>query len=398
MATTELILRLVFCFISLFVLFFALKNFFIKRWKTSKQKRIRRELRIAKKNDPETSNSSFARKRREVNLIAQFILYITFSVGTLVIIYLSNFALKLPSDSPEQWGQMGDFFGGMLNPVLAFASFIALLYTIRLQSSELQLSRQELSETRQELKRSANAQENSVRAFADQLAAIEHQKFENRFFKLIEMLNTEYQRVQRRHFHVMCQHYGTNKTENLKLDFEDFSLLLSQGAKLFYLNNNGNNIGPLERVAFFDSRWVSLRNIVITFSGRLTQLMDLLDLILKEVEKRSKPERYYSVVKALFDQNILMIIAIWCSLDDVEEHDTAHVQLYRNHKERYQGLKMRIEQSGLLESLVTSENGDLSVHTSKLKIRDLPYSLNAYGNSNYLDKYRSNLDRRLEAD
>lgn len=34
-------------------------------------------------------------------------------------------------------GQMGDFFGGMLNPILAFASFIALLYTIRIQSKQI---------------------------------------------------------------------------------------------------------------------------------------------------------------------------------------------------------------------------------------------------------------------
>lgn len=60
---------------------------------------------------------------------------------------------QLPSpDSPtpesqarEALGQMGDFFGGMLNPILAFASFIALLYTIRIQSEELKLTREEFS-------------------------------------------------------------------------------------------------------------------------------------------------------------------------------------------------------------------------------------------------------------
>lgn len=48
--------------------------------------------------------------------------------------YLLQFGNRDMSLDPEQWGQMGDFFGGMLNPILAFASFIALLYTIRLQS------------------------------------------------------------------------------------------------------------------------------------------------------------------------------------------------------------------------------------------------------------------------
>lgn len=40
-------------------------------------------------------------------------------------------------------GQMGDFFGGMLNPILAFASFIALLYTIRIQSQEIKEAKEE---------------------------------------------------------------------------------------------------------------------------------------------------------------------------------------------------------------------------------------------------------------
>lgn len=58
-------------------------------------------------------------------------------VAVFVISFLLNFSRARGysiSDSLEQWGQMGDFFGGMLNPILAFASFIALLYTIRIQS------------------------------------------------------------------------------------------------------------------------------------------------------------------------------------------------------------------------------------------------------------------------
>lgn len=62
---------------------------------------------------------------------------------------------------PMEWGVIGDFFGGMLNPILAFASFIALLYTIRIQSEELRLTRDELSKSvvaQQQLVDSQNAQ------------------------------------------------------------------------------------------------------------------------------------------------------------------------------------------------------------------------------------------------
>jgi len=64
-----------------------------------------------------------------------------------IVAYISKFSSNGFSGSPEQWGQMGDFFGGLLNPVLAFASFMALLYTIRIQSEELRMTREELSKS-----------------------------------------------------------------------------------------------------------------------------------------------------------------------------------------------------------------------------------------------------------
>ncbi|WP_028024120.1 putative phage abortive infection protein [Enterovibrio calviensis] len=52
---------------------------------------------------------------------------------------------------PEQLagvlGTQGDYFGGLLNPFLAFFSLIALLYTIYLQTNELSLTRKEMEKT-----------------------------------------------------------------------------------------------------------------------------------------------------------------------------------------------------------------------------------------------------------
>ena len=54
-------------------------------------------------------------------------------VFSVIVLYLDTFGTRDFSSDPEQWGQMGDYFGGMLNPILAFALFIALLYTIGIQ-------------------------------------------------------------------------------------------------------------------------------------------------------------------------------------------------------------------------------------------------------------------------
>jgi len=60
--------------------------------------------------------------------------------------YVINFAVVHPSrvstDSVE-WGQLGDYIGGILNPLFAFLAFAGVLYTVHLQSAQLQLARRQ---------------------------------------------------------------------------------------------------------------------------------------------------------------------------------------------------------------------------------------------------------------
>ncbi len=86
------------------------------------------------------------------------------------------------NDKFDILGTWGDFVGGTLNPILTFATFIGLLYTIHLQQRELRLTRNELSLTRREFERSSNALE-------AQNLTTRQQRFENTLFSMIEMLN-----------------------------------------------------------------------------------------------------------------------------------------------------------------------------------------------------------------
>lgn len=79
-----------------------------------------------------------------------------------LVAYIAKFGINGVSGDPSQWGQMGDFFGGMLNPALAFASFMALLYTIRIQSEELKLTRDELSKTASAAQKSSQLEEQNL--------------------------------------------------------------------------------------------------------------------------------------------------------------------------------------------------------------------------------------------
>lgn len=49
--------------------------------------------------------------------------------------YVANFSPHL-SQSQEKWGQFGDYFGGILNPLLSFCALLGLLLTLRSQQQE----------------------------------------------------------------------------------------------------------------------------------------------------------------------------------------------------------------------------------------------------------------------
>ncbi|MCP2052492.1 UNVERIFIED_ORG: hypothetical protein J3D59_002352 [Pseudomonas fluorescens] len=55
-----------------------------------------------------------------------------FAIAGVSIRYTSVFSTELYADR-EAWGQFGDYFGGVLNPLLSFAAFVTLLITLRVQ-------------------------------------------------------------------------------------------------------------------------------------------------------------------------------------------------------------------------------------------------------------------------
>lgn len=57
---------------------------------------------------------------------------------------------------PDEWGTFGDFFGGLMNPIVAFAAFYWLTQSVKLQ-------KQEQADTRHELKLAAEAQRQLVK-------------------------------------------------------------------------------------------------------------------------------------------------------------------------------------------------------------------------------------------
>jgi hypothetical protein len=100
------------------------------------------------------------------------------SVGLYIVSKLT-YGIDLPYVSlafiqqSDKLGQFGDFFGGVLNPLLSFMALLGVLYTIRSQGKELKEAREET--------RIAN------RIQDKQSAIFERQNFESVFFRLLDV-------------------------------------------------------------------------------------------------------------------------------------------------------------------------------------------------------------------
>ncbi len=132
--------------------------------------------------DKNTKNSL---KLKKLNVLAWI------AIGLLLIAsfaYFYNFHGTF-STTKSDWGTFGDFMGGTLNPLFAFLSLIAIIYTISIQTQELEFSRDELKATKEELEKSRIAQEEQSESFKMQNTSIKQQTFENTFFKLLEHHN-----------------------------------------------------------------------------------------------------------------------------------------------------------------------------------------------------------------
>lgn len=76
---------------------------------------------------------------------------ITAGVSALLFIfvvaatYVVRFGATFSSDQGA-WGQFGDYFGGLLNPIFALLAFLGLLWSISAQERESRASAKELSE------------------------------------------------------------------------------------------------------------------------------------------------------------------------------------------------------------------------------------------------------------
>ena len=118
----------------------------------------------------ESKDSSDAYRPFSWTVIRPFLIAAIGAPLVVALIYVLNFSGGL-SEEHDAWGQFGDYFGGLLNPIFGLLSFVALLLALVLQSRELHASMQELRA--------------STDALESQHEALKRQSFENTFFQML---------------------------------------------------------------------------------------------------------------------------------------------------------------------------------------------------------------------
>lgn len=93
--------------------------------------------------------------REERPLFKDFLMIFSV-IGVFVVVMLGFYLFSEQVDSnvlgsPEQFGQFGDFFGGLINPLVGICSLGLIMWTITIQREILRVTRRELDLTRSEL-------------------------------------------------------------------------------------------------------------------------------------------------------------------------------------------------------------------------------------------------------
>lgn len=72
---------------------------------------------------------------RKSNLVPAFAGIAGLLIFCVWLFYFVHFSGQV-SPSQERWGQFGDYFGGVLNPILSFGALLGLLFTLQSQQRE----------------------------------------------------------------------------------------------------------------------------------------------------------------------------------------------------------------------------------------------------------------------
>ncbi|MDG2954703.1 putative phage abortive infection protein [Bisgaard Taxon 10/6] len=249
--------------------------------------------------------------------------------------------------SAENLGPIGDYIGGLINPIFGFLSFLALLYTIYLQIrslkfqiKELQLTREELEATKEELARSAEAQEQSSKIF-------QQQQFESTFFALLNQIISSINDFNKAN--IVIKTIGSNNRE-----IDRYNRVM----KIIERSNESSIQIISSKLNDYDSAISSIFLLIY----QLLKLIDTTEFV--------DSKKYSNMLRACLNSDMLHLFAINGCRDEFLQ--------YRTYIEKY----------ALLEHMPLSFNQSDDVPHSILINVAKCYESPAFGNSQYYNKVK----------
>lgn len=234
----------------------------IKFWKQSHQKARMIFLNIIGDTNKETSKNLF-------NLFK-------FAVYAIILIFLINIFFN----DFKKLGEWGDFFGGVLNPILTFLTFMGLLITIVLQQSELKQSREE---------------------FKGQKESLENQEFDNKFFQMLNLLNNINDRL------VINVNKDELKEKNI---FEYLKEKLHNNIYYSYNQDLIDNSLLEDKFLYFKNEFDNFNNEYdTTFKYYFINLYQILKYIDTYSQDEKQAKEYTNMIRAQLTKNALILLA-----------------------------------------------------------------------------------------
>lgn len=168
--------------------------------------------------------------------IFTFFYYLILSTIVFIISIYTFDIIKFLNDTTHSFGTFGDFAGGVLNPLLMFITFLAILFTILIQIKEFKLGRKEAKKT---------------------ATSLNTQAIENTFFNLINL------------------HH--NNISNIKLDLNNLNLDSDYKIKFNQiLTKLGKSLLTINNLALIGNFHDDKEKLNLTFRG-----MDCFEVIIE---------------------------------------------------------------------------------------------------------------------
>lgn len=209
---------------------------------------------------------------------------VQFAILIIIFVFCINY-FNNPISKENGYGPWGDFFGGVLNPILTFLTFMGLLITIIIQKKELKESRDVFIKQQEALEK--------------QQEEMTIQSFDNKFFQMLNSFN--------------------KITDSLKLDthtgkevFKELVEKLKNQLQYVYLEDVSKNNKRKNKVEYLYTVFPDFNNTNdTTFKYYFLNLYQLLKFVDEDIPHKNKDKyskKYANILRSQLSKNELILL------------------------------------------------------------------------------------------